>query len=468
MKLSALFLCLVAGGSLVAAPTVSDVVVSSKSNKSTLRIRYQLDEPAVITMDVKVRGVSVGEAALKTIGGEVNALVKAGRHSAYWPLPAGWAAADADVRAEVTVWATNCPPDYMVISLTNADERISYYTSTNAFPRPVTDMMYKTTHLVMRKIPAAGVVWMKGYRVSSNGTSYSGDSDSSYASTFPVMLTRDYYLAIYELTRRQFCIMQGDANLPTLGNQLPAQFRTDMSAVEDLPVGHLSYANLRGNETNLVGGVLALWPVFDHDNRPPCLVRNFGVKYGVAFDIPSDAEWEYACRAGTTGCNYLDGAPSANRQDLGEIAWYAGNSSNETYQSAVPHPVGLKRPNAWGLYDMLGNMYESTADWVPKSVSPRLRAAALQIDPKGPADCEVSSKGRPMVPGSATDYGGELRTMRGGCVASGGDRVKASTIWGNCMRWSNCATGDGESGNSYNARNYAGGVRLYAPAQATR
>ncbi len=71
---------------------------------------------------------------------------------------------------------------------------------------------------------------------------------------------------------------------------------------------------------------------------------------GYAYRLPSEAEWEYAARAGTTGARY---------GELDEIAWYGGNSGPEP----ETHPVGEKRPNAWGLHDMLGNVWEWTADW---------------------------------------------------------------------------------------------------------
>lgn len=72
------------------------------------------------------------------------------------------------------------------------------------------------------------------------------------------------------------------------------------------------------------------------------------------YRLPTEAEWEYACRAGTTTRFYWGNSDSSS--DIGRYAWYSGNSND------APHPVGQKLPNAWGLYDMSGNMYELCQD----------------------------------------------------------------------------------------------------------
>jgi formylglycine-generating enzyme required for sulfatase activity len=86
---------------------------------------------------------------------------------------------------------------------------------------------------------------------------------------------------------------------------------------------------------------------------------------GFIYGLPSEAEWEYAARAGTTGARY---------DELDKVAWYGKNSDNET------HPVGLKEPNAWGLYDTLGSAWK----WVQDPYRPDgYNTAAPKDEPKG-------------------------------------------------------------------------------------
>ncbi len=102
-------------------------------------------------------------------------------------------------------------------------------------------------------------------------------------------------------------------------------------------------------------------------------------KDGYTYRLPTEAEWEYACRAGTTG---------NNPYDLNEVAWYDGNSSHQ------PHPVGTKAPNAFGLYDMLGNVEEWVRDWYDDTYYQFCVDNGIVYDPPGPASgAEKVSRG---------------------------------------------------------------------------
>ena len=89
------------------------------------------------------------------------------------------------------------------------------------------------------------------------------------------------------------------------------------------------------------------------------------------YRLPTEAEWEYACRAGTsTRFSYGDDPGYTN---LTQYAWFDVNSGGTT------HPVGQKLPNAWGLYDMLGNVAEACQDWYGPF------PGGIALDPQGPA-----------------------------------------------------------------------------------
>ena len=86
------------------------------------------------------------------------------------------------------------------------------------------------------------------------------------------------------------------------------------------------------------------------------------------YRLPTEAEWEYCCRAGSQSAFYF----GDNEAELDDYAWYEKNSNGQT------HPVGQKKPNAWGLYDMHGNVYEWCQNWYDDYPS------KVVCDPQGP------------------------------------------------------------------------------------
>jgi formylglycine-generating enzyme required for sulfatase activity len=113
--------------------------------------------------------------------------------------------------------------------------------------------------------------------------------------------------------------------------------------------------------------------------------KALSTKEGRTYRLPSEAEWEYACRAGSDS-RYCFGYDTTQ---LGLYAWYDSNSDSKT------HPVGQKRPNAFGLFDMHGNVWEWCADWY----SAYYYEASPAVDPVGPS-------------------GAWARVRRGGCWGS--------------------------------------------------
>ena len=114
--------------------------------------------------------------------------------------------------------------------------------------------------------------------------------------------------------------------------------------------------------------------------------------------LPSEAEWEYAARGGTTQSLY---------GPMDEIAWYARNSGAGVVAWGMPHPGGLKRPNSFGLFDMLGNVHEWTNDWFDKDYY----AHSPSVDPPGPSS-------------------GAQRAVRGQAWTSKGDDMRVSSRYG--------------------------------------
>jgi formylglycine-generating enzyme required for sulfatase activity len=151
-----------------------------------------------------------------------------------------------------------------------------------------------------------------------------------------VVISRPFELQATELTQAQWKAVMGND---------PAHFVAD-----DLPVEQVSWNDVEE------------------------FVRRLNeIDPGKNYRLPTEAEWEYACLAGT---------PDGNRAELEPIAWFHRNSGGQT------HPAGTKQPNAWGLYDMMGNVWELTADW--KDSYP----AGEVTDPAGPkSGCYRVSRG---------------------------------------------------------------------------
>lgn len=364
-----------AASAALAGPKVTNVRMVQDQSSGKVTITYHLDKPAVVTVDVFTNalqgaGATIGPENLVDMAGDAFRRVDAGDRTIVWKPrksaigAAGFVSDGASVRAAVTAWSTNCPPDYLVVDLTSqaADKYANarFYPSADYLLGGLTNAAaYRESKLVLKKVPAAGVEWRMGapsFAVNRN----SGD----YART--VVLSRDYYIGVFEMTRQQ-CI-NGFGWSSTAEQEKYATLEEWKGA----PVPSISWASLRGASD---GTTTPAAPT-----SGSYLGKLRSKTGGIAFDLPTSAQWEFACRGGTvtatpnadflnyTFClvdNSKDQATPATQAKLNEIAWTIFNGTNEVKGAKVlvTHPVGRLPPNAFGLYDMLGNAHELVIDY---------------------------------------------------------------------------------------------------------
>ena len=330
--------------SIAAAPYVDqdDVVLSQNRGSRLVSVKYTLrGDPGVVTVDFQTNAaenawLSIGAENFKNVQGEVNKLVRDldVQHEITWQPRDSWpdhVIRGGKFRAVVTAWATNSPPDYMVIDLLKSKGDVSYYVSTNAMPYLITDGYCKTNSLVMRRIHAAHVQWMMGSPTSETGRQ--ACEERHY-----VTLSADYYIGVFEFTKGQYYRMKGTfsgAGYPASAGVNRMEFGS-----ADRPVEYIVIGTFRGNG----------WPDSGHGTVGSSSTLKSARDYtGYELDLPTEAQWEYACRAGTTTAIYTGATFSKN-----------SNAPGRTSMGAV----GTVTPNAWGLYDMYGNADETCLDRV--------------------------------------------------------------------------------------------------------
>ena len=374
------------------AAEVSQVVVRQRWPWSRLvDIDYVLACDPSEKMDVSVAAYNGSETLslpLASLSGDLY-VVSEGTHRIVWdPMATVYTNSGALTSFRVALTPTAAPL-YMIVDLTlaaGADGQIAYvYESdlTNGLwgawvRNPVTNSgtvvqsvvwtgvttndVYKTDKLVLRRIHAG---------------SY-GMGDSANLST---TLTKDFYAGVFEVTQRQWELITGAK---------PSYFNNS-TYYKTRPVEQVSYEDIRGASNNLPSSVN--WPGTGVSVLPSSFVGKLRTKTGLTdFDLPTEAQWEYLCRAGTAtvfndgaAAAKYDGAVENNNGNtngyLAALGRYAFNGGKywdgDSWENATSAfgptngtaVVGSYQANAWGLYDTHGNVWEWCLDWYAGSLS---------------------------------------------------------------------------------------------------
>ena len=238
---------------------------------------------------------------------------------------------------------------YCVIDISGGTSAASYpVTYLDSFPIAGWGDEYKTTKIILRRIEP-GTVTMGG--------------------TKPVTLTKPFYMGVFQVTQKQYKLVTGND---------PSYYKGDMRPVEGV-----SWNTIRGNSSTYN------WPnVTTVDANS--FIGKLQAKTGLNFDLPTESQWEYACKAGTT--SYFNNGTS-NESDLKMLGRYSRNCNDGKGGYSQHTTVGSYFPNAWGLYDMHGNVLEWCLDWF----------SSINSDP---------------VTDWAGASSGSYRILRGGCWES--------------------------------------------------
>lgn len=373
--------------------TVSDVQLRPQESQKVV-VNYTLQgRPAFVRLDILTNNVSIGMEKIRTLSGDVSLsvtnLVEPSDqvHTIVWDASADWPK-NFSTQAQARVYAlyTNHLTDvYLVVDLSGGTNAAHYpvgYSFTA--PNPAQDPSCCLTKLWLKYVN--GGTFMMGSPETEPHRTTAMETQHS------VTLTKPFFAGVFEVTRGQYLLVTG---------KTPSAAQISSASVDSgvFPVSNIAWQDIRGTST-----AANTWPS-SHEVDASSFMGILRAKTGLAdFDLPTSAQWEYTCRAGTTTAwnngttNTVDNDTDANLDLLG---WYSVNSPVNGVECV--HPVGQKLPNAWGIYDMHGNLFEFCLDWLNQSGTP-----AGGEDPAG-------------------DASGTYRVLRGGCYQSLGGYFKVSS-----------------------------------------
>ena len=331
---------------LAAPPVVSSVTASQRAGTKIVDIYYNLadadNHPQTITVSL-----TSGSATLPAVSlsGDVGANVLPGNNKhIVWDAGTAWPGNyAANVVASVTAndGKINMPTAlYVVVDLSGGPNATSYPVSTlTAVPSGGWTYDHKTTKLVLRKINKGA------FTMGSPSYELGRSSDEVL---HQVTLTQDFYTGVFPVTQRQYELITGTN---------PSNFTGYTRPVESV-----SYDKIRGTSLG------SQWPA-NNNVDPLSFMGRLRAKTGLVFDLPTEAQWEYACRAGTSSSlnsgKEITTTGVGSCPNMSEVGRYLNNGSDNKggFSGYNKHTeVGLYLSNSWGLYDMHGNVFEWCLD----------------------------------------------------------------------------------------------------------
>jgi len=400
MKKSAMLFAALLSGAAVATPVVSDVSIAQQSPKlATLSFKLT-KEPAVVTIDIQTNdqqsGVWASIGADKFANLEPNLCgrrLEPGTYAMTWNPRATWPdqrIAEGGLRAVVTAWQLDNLPDYMAVDL-KSPSNVVFYVSEETLPFDIKDDRWLTDYFLMKRMHAAGLAWMMGT------PSYAFARGNNEVPTV-VTLSEDYYISVFETFEGQYYKVMGSHGWSS-DNLIPAVYG-------------FTCHSLRGTTGDGTGDAAYSWPKDGHAVADDSFFGKLRAKTGVEFDLPTGCQWEFACRGGTCA-PYIDGSDRQIRN--------ATNVNARAYQpfielcvapvityAGVKYPDmtrgGTKLPNGYGLYDMLGNVWEWCLDWLPTAA--QMTGEDL-VDYPGPEEPSVFSGEPVRMARGASTYGSQ-------------------------------------------------------------
>ena len=234
-------------------------------------------------------------------------------------------------------WEIDGTAPYIVVDISGGTSASSYpVTCLSSIPSGGWTDSHKTTKIVLRLIPAG--TFTMGCPSSEIG--YIREVQHK------VTLTKPFYIGIFELTQKQYTLIMGSN---------PSKYKGDARPVETV-----SWNTIRGLSSTYN------WPSSGHSVAPSSFMGKLRSRSGLMFDLPTEAQWEYACRAGTTTAFNNGGTISSSGSNvyMNKVGRYNFNQNDGKGGYSGSHTtVGSYDANNWGIYDMHGNVREWCLDW---------------------------------------------------------------------------------------------------------